>query len=143
MKTTPDCADFAQSLLEAEAPARVAVLGIWAEPETALRSPEQTGRWVDSQQVVEGVVTAARLTKTALYLDFGADWRRGLGVKIGRRLIGKLPGDALALAGRRVRVRGWIGKGIGPLMELNHVAQIEAPDGWPQRGEARNVGEAQ
>lgn len=136
-----DCALQADRLLQAESVARQAGLGLWAEAGTALKAPDQTPRWIDSVQVVEGLVTAARSTKNGIYLDFGSDWRRSLGVKIGKRLARKLPGDPLALTGHRVRVRGWIGKGVGPLMEIIHPAQIEVPDGWPPRPTESKTGD--
>ncbi len=34
-------------------------------------------------------------------------------------------GDLLALAGRRLRLRGWLGKGRGPILEIRHPRQAD------------------
>jgi len=129
--TTPDSRAAIRPLLAAEAPAREAKLGLWAERETALRAPDQLLRWLDSVQVVEGRVTSAALVKGAVYLNFGEDWRRMLAVRLPKPLLAQTALDPLGWSGRRLRVRGWIGKGIGPLIEVSHMEQIEVLEGDP------------
>jgi endonuclease YncB( thermonuclease family) len=127
--TTPGSRSAIQQLLAAEAPAREAKLGLWAERDTALRAPDQLLRWLDSVQVVEGRVTSAALVKGAVYLNFGEDWHRMLAVRIPKPLLVQTALDPLRWTGHRLRVRGWVGKGIGPLIEVSHMEQIEVLDG--------------
>jgi endonuclease YncB( thermonuclease family) len=126
---TPDARAGARSMFAAERPARVRRLGMWADPAYALRRPDETPRFVDSVQVVEGVVTSAQPVRGAVYINFGEDWRRGLGVRVPDLVLRDMELDAPTLAGRRLRVRGWIGKGIGPIMAVSHAEQIELLDG--------------
>lgn len=134
VQTAPDDRAAAARMLEAEAEARLAKRGLWGDPATALRAPEETPRLLDSVQVVEGAVTSVNVTHGFTYVNFGEDWRSGLGLKIPQGLLRRMPGDLSALAGRRLRVRGWIGKGAGPMMEISHPEQIELVDGpWPAK----------
>jgi len=121
-------------LLEAEAQARTAGLGLWSDEAFHLRSPEEAGRWLDSFQLFEGVVTSANLAKGFVYVNFSEDWKRGLSLKIPRSVRKSMPGDPLGLTGRRLLVRGWVGKGSGPMIEIRHPRQIELRDGvWPAK----------
>lgn len=124
---------LALPLLRAETPARDAGLGLWGNPATALRRSDQTSRLIDSWQVVEGRVTSVHKNRGGIFVDLGEDWRRNLGLRLSRRTAARLPGDIQAMTGRRLRVRGWIGKGIGPIMDISHAEQIEAMDDWPPR----------
>src|SRR5579871_5507837 len=54
--TAPDHRDFAHDLLTMERKARGHKLGLWRDPDYALRNPHQAARLVDSWQVVEGTV---------------------------------------------------------------------------------------
>jgi endonuclease YncB( thermonuclease family) len=129
--TSPDDRTGAALLLAAEAPARQSTLGLWGDPAMALRRPEETPRLVDSRQVVEGLITSVHAGRSDIFLNMGEDWRRGLGVRLSRRLAATLPGDPQTLAGRRIRVRGWIGKASGPILTLSHAEQMEVIGGWP------------
>jgi len=121
-------------LFAAEAEARSTRLGLWSDEAFSLRNPNEAERWLDSLQVFEGSVTSTNLARGFVYLNFGEDWKHGLSVKISRTLRKALPGDPLGLTGRHLRVRGWIGKGMGPMIEIHHIRQLELLDGpWPDK----------
>ena len=121
-------------LFAAEAEARTSHLGLWADEASSLRDPNEAGRWLDSLQVFEGTVTSTNLARGFVYLNFGEDWKHGLSVKISRAFRKALPGDPLSLSGRRLRVRGWVGKGMGPMIDIRHMRQLELLDGpWPAK----------
>jgi len=121
-------------LFAAEAEARTNHLGLWADEAFSLRDPNEAGRWLDSLQVFEGTVTSTNLARGFVYLNFGEDWKHGLSVKISRAYRKALPGDPLSLSGRRLRVRGWLGKGMGPMIDIRHIRQLELLDGpWPAK----------
>ncbi|HVI53147.1 MAG TPA: thermonuclease family protein [Candidatus Sulfotelmatobacter sp.] len=123
-------------LLAAENSARRAHLGLWADQAFRVKAPDEAGQWLDSFQVFEGRVASANLARGYVYVNFGKDRRQDLSLKIPRGVRKALPGDPLGLAGRQVRVRGWIGKGVGPMIEIRHRRQIELLDGvWPARME--------
>ncbi len=142
----------AAQLLAVEAGARDMRRGIWAMPAYALRRPAESWRYVDSLQVVEGVVTKARLARGELVLGFGDTPRRGLTLRLAKPLLARLAaypplaayaGNPLALAGARLRVRGWIGKAMGPVIEVSQLEQIEPAiqnvnrRRWARRAEER------
>ncbi len=129
---SPSAADKTCSavLLAAEASARAARRGIWANL-AALKNAESTddilagiGRFA----VVEGTVSSARLAGTVFYVNFGRRWTRDFAVTISRRMMPSLEGagiDLKFLKNKRIQVRGWIEKRGGPRIEVTHVGQIE------------------
>lgn len=135
-----------EELLEAERAARGKALGIWANDFYDIRDAadvpvllERIGRF----ELVEGRVTSAALVRGRLYLNFGDDYREDFTVTVQERdvklfgteepwasfLAGVEPADVRGLAGRRVRVRGWLDRYNGPEMEATHPEQIEFVDG--------------
>lgn len=112
-------------LLEAEKPARQDRTGIWALPRYALRNGANMLRDVDSIQVVEGNIVRINATRNAIYLGMGENQYRDVSVKIPRRLFEALGSDPAGWLGWRIRVRGWVGKGGGPVIAINDSLQIE------------------
>jgi micrococcal nuclease len=123
--TTGDHRAWAGELLKIERAARTHRVGLWANPEYAMRTPEQAARLVDTWQIVEGVVLAAREQRGSYYLEFGEDRARDLAVRIPAGVAKEMEADPATFAGRKVRVRGWIGKSIGPFVALDHAEQLE------------------
>jgi endonuclease YncB( thermonuclease family) len=147
--TTRDSHDRAGAMLTAEAAARENGRGIWALPAYAVRRPGETWTLIDSVQVVEGRVSSTNLIRGTLYVNLGDEWRRRLGLRVPPSVIrafarhpplAAFAGNPQALTGRRLRVRGWIGKGAGPLIEVSHPEQIEllADAGRPPRRAAHD-----
>lgn len=126
------------ALLAAEEPARHAGIGLWKEPEYAVRRAAEAGSFLNSVQVAEGRIESVTVTKSALYLNLGPDKRHDLGVRIARRLIRKNGNDPTRWTGQRILVRGWVSKSIGPLIDLPHMGAITllSPEGRiePQPG---------
>ncbi len=127
----------AAALLSAEAEARRARRGIWRQPAYRVRRSYETPGLVGSIQLVEGRVASSRLIKGDLVLHLGGNWRRSLTVLVPRPVLARFaeypPLAAVAdqprrMAGRRLRIRGWIGKTIGPVMEVARPEQIELLD---------------
>jgi micrococcal nuclease len=121
---------LAAEMLALERAARAARRGIWAHPYYALVAPERTPRLLDSFQIVEGLVREASPVKGRVYLNFGPDWKSDFTVLVParvRRALAKQGADPAALAGRTIRVRGWIRSYNGPLIELTHPEQLELP----------------
>jgi hypothetical protein len=128
----------ASALLLLEAAARAAERGLWSDaanlPLPAERAGEARGRFA----LVEGQIVSARKIGGRIYLDFAPDWHSALAVTIegraARRFL-KAKLDPLALEGRRVRVRGFVDWGSGPVIAVTHPEMIEvlAPPGAPPR----------
>ena len=126
--TSPDARERAGDMLAIEAEARAARRGLWASPVYAIASPTAVRDRIGSFAVVEGDVITARRVKDRVYLNFGQDWRDDFTVTIAASalpLFAQAGLDPLALAGQRIRVRGWVERYNGPAIEATHAEQIE------------------
>jgi endonuclease YncB( thermonuclease family) len=136
----------AAELLAVEREAREARRGIWADPFYAVRAADDTAmleRLHGGFELVEGVVVSAAVVRGRIYLNFGEDWQDDFTVTVAPgdarlflddRIWGELLGqnsNPSGLAGRRVRVRGWLGRYNGPEITLTHPEQIELLDEMP------------
>jgi endonuclease YncB( thermonuclease family) len=122
--------DCASTLAAAEAAAREAKKGTWADP-TAIKNAESPGdilAGIGRFTVVEGKVLSVRQAGATTYLNFGRNWTRDFAVTISRRIMPAFEAAGLApksLENRRIRVRGFIEARGGPRIEVLRVGQIE------------------
>lgn len=118
-------------LVSAEAAAREARLGLWAHASYEVRSADKYRellRFRSTYQLVEGRAITVSDVRRQIYLNFGINWREDFTVTVRprhRRAFDDAQFDFKALEGRRIRVRGWIERRGGPLIEVYHPAQIE------------------
>ncbi len=118
-------------MLALEQTARKAKRGIWGLRYYAIRGADPAGdlsRLAGSFQLIEGRVADAVKIKGQVYLNFGSDWRKDFTITLKAkvaRLFAKAGVDPLAFEGRIVRVRGWLKKYNGPMIEASHPEQIE------------------
>ena len=121
-------------LTSAEAEARQAKRGFWADP-AAIKNAESPGdilAGIGRFTVVEGRVLSVRQAGATTYLNFGRNWTRDFAVTISRRMVGAFEATGLdlkSLENRRIRVRGWIEARSGPRIEVLRVGQIELVGG--------------
>jgi endonuclease YncB( thermonuclease family) len=104
----------AGELLAREKAARKARLGLWADPyyevvnvETPVDVPAQRGRFA----LVEGTVTSVRESGATIYVNFGRRRSEDITVTVPKRnerTFAAAGLDLKTLAGRRIRVRGWV-----------------------------------
>jgi len=126
--------DCAAALLAAEAEARRAKRGIWADP-AAIKNAESPGdilAGIGRFTVVEGKVLSVRQAGATTYLNFGRNWTRDFAVTISRRMIGAFEAAGMnvkSLENRQIRVRGWVEARSGPRIELLRLGQIERVGG--------------
>ncbi|HKM87021.1 MAG TPA: thermonuclease family protein [Xanthobacteraceae bacterium] len=126
--------DCAAELLARENAARTAKLGLWAgsyyhtldadNPADVLAA---RGRFA----LVEGRVVSVRESGATIYVNFGRRWTEDFTVTILKRNARNFAAaglDPKILAGRRVRVRGWIEERGGPWIEAARPEQIEITD---------------
>ncbi|MCH7864353.1 MAG: thermonuclease family protein [Proteobacteria bacterium] len=124
----PDNRARVAEMLALESSARKAGRGIWGHPFYAVIAPVQAARAIGTFQLVRGRVIKAARVKGRVYLNFGDDWRTDFTVMLeakARRLFRSAGLDPLALEGRWLRVRGWLKKWNGPMIEATHPEQIE------------------
>jgi endonuclease YncB( thermonuclease family) len=125
--TDKECASI---LMAAEARARQAKQGIWADP-AAIKNAESSGdilTGIGRFAVVEGKVLSVRQAGATTYLNFGRNWTRDFAVTISRRMLAAFETAGISLKSlenRRIRVRGFIEARGGPRIEAVRVGQIE------------------
>jgi hypothetical protein len=121
-------------LLAAEAEARTARRGIWSTPAPALVTDGAALAARMGQHIVaEGTVVSARALRGRVYINFARYWRSGLSLVIAERDWPAMGGGATpeSLAGRRIRVRGWLEWRGGPAIAANVSEPIEPLDARP------------
>jgi len=115
-----------EALLAAETQARNAGRGIWAEPYFAVTDADQAQQKLGRFTLVEGVVQEVAIKKDKAYINFGADWKTDFTVMVEKPALKYFDLETLSLlAGRKIRVRGWVNEKNGPMMEIEHPLQIE------------------
>jgi len=129
VRVAPDLASApcATALLAAEAQARDRRAGQWRGA-FRVRDPDDIRNRVGSFQIVEGDVVTASVTRGRAFINFGADYRTDFTVTIepeDMRIFRQAKFDVAALAGKRIRVRGWIEFYNGPEITVTTPAAIE------------------
>lgn len=125
------------AMLERERAARSSVRGIWAEPFYQIRDARDAAGLLEeagSFQIVEGRVFDVAERRGRIYVNFGEDWRTDFTATAEGRAVRRLrkayadgvwPVPLEDIAGRRVRVRGWLDRYNGPEIAVTHPEQIE------------------
>jgi endonuclease YncB( thermonuclease family) len=115
-------------MLALERDARAARRGIWANAFYRIRSADEAADLIDSFQLVEGAVREVAVVRGRAYLNFGADWRTDFTVTVAPGSLRRFDGGVAALEslrGQRIRVRGWLMRQNGPMIDVTHPEQIE------------------
>jgi micrococcal nuclease len=133
IRAAPDAASgpCAKPLLEAEAVARANRLAHWRTGVFRVRSPDELRSRLGSFQIVEGKVVTASVTRGRAYINFGADYRSDFTVTVTPedvRQFRQAKFDIPGLAGKRVRVRGWVEFYNGPEITIASPDAIEVLD---------------
>lgn len=132
--STPDAIACVEDLLGVERLARAARRGVWADPHYRVHAADavdEIARLLNHFHLVEGVVHAVAARGAHVYLNFAADWRTDFTVIVARRDRRRFEAagiDLEALAGRPVRVRGFVRNFNGPAIDVTHPGQIEILD---------------
>jgi micrococcal nuclease len=129
VRAAPDLASApcANALLAAEAEARDGRLANWRGG-FRLRDPDDIRSRTGTFQIVEGTVTTASVTRGRAYINFGSDYRTDFTVTIDpddMKTFRQAKFDVRTLAGKRIRVRGWIEFYNGPEITIATPAAIE------------------
>ncbi len=116
------------ALYALETQARDRGRGLWTHSFYAVRKPDPDplAQYVDSLQIIEGVVTSTADVRGRIYLNFGADYRTDFTIAIAKKNVKRFASvDPLSLTGARVRVRGWVELINGPMIWLDHPGRLE------------------
>jgi endonuclease YncB( thermonuclease family) len=121
----------AAELARHERAAREARLGLWSDASFAPRTADDPAAVANDRgrfTLVEGNVLSVRESGGTIYMNFGRRWSEDFTVTIAKRnerLFTAAGIEPKTLAGRRVRVRGWIEERGGPWVEATRPEQIE------------------
>jgi endonuclease YncB( thermonuclease family) len=128
----------AAELLAAENTARAAKLGLWSDPYYDVLDADATADVLAQRgrfALVEGQVVSVRESGATIYVNFGRQWSESFAVTISKRNERNFAAaglDVNSLAGRRVRVRGFVeargADGTIPWMQATRPEQIEMAD---------------
>jgi endonuclease YncB( thermonuclease family) len=124
-----------RDLAAAERAARLAKLGLWADPRYELKRAENPAEVLAARgryALVEGRVLSVRESGSTIYVNFGRRWTEDFTVTIPKRHERLFVAAGLApqrLQGRRVLIRGVIEERGGPWIEATRAEQIEFADG--------------
>jgi endonuclease YncB( thermonuclease family) len=120
----------AAELIAAEAIARQAKRGVWADA-AVIKNAESPGdilARIGQFTVVEGKVLSVRQAGAVTYINFGRRWTRDFAVTISRRMVTSFEAAGIvlkSLENKRIRVRGFIESRGGPRIEARTLGQIE------------------
>jgi endonuclease YncB( thermonuclease family) len=124
-------AECQAELLREERTARAAKVGLWSDPvydilraDNAAEIGDRRGRFA----VVEGLVLSVRESGGTIYVNFGRRWSEDFTATIPRRLEARFAAAGVtprSLAGRTIRVRGFVEERGGPWIEILRPNQIE------------------
>lgn len=117
------------SLLAHEASARAAQRGIWGKSNTTYADipADDADQAIGRFAFIRGTVVEAARVKNMVYLNFGADHHRDFTVAIRAgdlKLFRKAKIDPLDYQGQTLRVRGWVTRRGGALINVTTPAQI-------------------
>ncbi len=118
-----------QTLLQMEAKARAARLGVWRGSGYVIRATDGDAliARLGERVVAEGQVISTRKVRDRVYLNFAKYWRRGLSLIVAEKdwpvIAGNRPFDEMS--GRAVRVRGRLEWRGGPVIMADPREPIE------------------
>jgi len=121
----------ARALFAAEQAARDGKLGLWADPYYVMNKAEDRADVLKARgrfALVEGKVLSVRESGGTIYVNFGRRWSEDFTVTIAKRNEKAFTAAGLEpkkLAGRRVRIRGWVEQRGGPWVDAARPEQIE------------------
>lgn len=132
--------------------ARAQKVGMWNDPNYAIKTPETVKNYMDSYQIVEGKILSTNVKPSGtLFLNFGKNWKTDFEVRVKnsteflgliddprypRKKITTKDGTQIVNPGfvpdhwqnRIVRVRGWVHGADGPMIDLTHKEQLDFVD---------------
>ncbi|WP_375206662.1 thermonuclease family protein [Hyphococcus sp.] len=123
--------DFIRRLLALEKEARAALRGLWALDKYKIFDATSATGAIGAYHIIEGAVLRAEKHGSRFYLNFGDDFRKDFTAGAASRLSSRWKKDGFdlaALAGARIRARGFVEAINGPSIDLKHPLQIERLD---------------
>lgn len=129
--STPKNRDLVVKLYQFESLARTNKSGFWSSPGFAIRNGKNVEDQINTFQVVEDNIKAARVKGNDFYFGFGDNPATDFTVIMNSTLASyfRRPNGGAYQAGdwqgQRIRVRGWVENSSGPLIKITHPEQLE------------------
>jgi hypothetical protein len=127
--------EMAAQMLKAEETARKETAGLWKETAFSVLTPETVSTAMNNWAVVEGKIIKTGASNNIVFLNFGDDWRKDFTIGIEgevRRQLAKNNVAPIEIAGKHVRVHGWVEDYNGPYIKLSNAVWLEVlPDKEP------------
>jgi endonuclease YncB( thermonuclease family) len=126
-----DNRDCVRELQRSERAAREAEAGLWEQGVFRVRDAadlDSLDGLLYSFQIVEGRVEDVAESRGRIYLNFGEDWRTDFTATVAPSDRDSFGGSGIRLPdleGRAIRVRGWLERRNGPMIDVTHPEQIE------------------
>ncbi len=120
-----------KQLLQIEKTARLNKAGLWKNRFYQIIQADNLKRLNSSLgrlQLIEGRVQSVSIRRNRSYINFSKNWSRDFTVTLRQRVQKLFIQSGINikdLAGKNIRIRGWLGSHNGPTIKLYHVAQIE------------------
>lgn len=117
-----------EDMLRLEKHAESAHRGIWKLEFYHCRPQEDAFEYLDSFQLVKGIILDVATVRGTTYLNFGADWKKDFTIVIKRAQMRKFEKAGIFLQDLKdkpVRIRGWLKYYNGPMIDLTHPEQLE------------------
>ncbi len=124
----PDNRAVVADMLVLEKEARKLNLGIWGDSFYRILGTDALDGLIGSFQIIEGVVVDVATVRSTTYLNFADDWRTDFTISVNNRamnLFNQIGLDLHTLKGQTIRIRGWLKKRNGPMIEATHPEQLE------------------
>ena len=127
--------EMAAQMLVLENEAITEKRGLWANDAYSVLTPETADKAMNNWAIVEGTIAKTGSSNNVIFLNFGDDWRKDFTIGVegeARRQLAKNNITSLNLAGKRVRVHGWVESYNGPYIKLSNAIWLEfLPDAAP------------
>lgn len=120
--------ELTTDMIALEDEARAAGRGLWADPAYAILTPDNAAQGLNGWAIIEGKPLKIATVKNTVYLNFGADWRSDFTIVVEptvRKKLAQSGIDVMNLAGKTVRVRGWVEDYNGPSIKLSAAPWLE------------------
>lgn len=124
----PDNRAIVKDMLRLEKEAEKTLKGIWKLTFYKCRPQEDAFEYLDSFQLVKGIILDVATVRGTTFLNFGADWKKDFTIVIKRAQMRKFEKAGIFLQDLKdkpVRIRGWLKYYNGPMIELTHPEQLE------------------
>lgn len=128
--TFPDSRELAAEFLQYERDARAAGRGVWGNPAYSIIQDYEADAYLGAFKIIEGRVTGVTYLRRNYYVNFGDDWKTDFTLMVAPKDEKRFKAAWIeGLAGKRVRVRGWLYNHNGPAIAFTHPEQLEVLDG--------------